>query len=425
MAGPRTQLSTPKKTPYKIWLQSGDWYDYPPRWEGDLVVQFVEGNLRTTEGHQFSKLGKTSEDIGGDFAVSKKEYSEFSSMGDSPLHFSEEHVYGEDPDITNPMAHGITHHYWMPKAVKGNVSEANFWESWETEFAPSSPFVLDGLGTTGISRIIPTSPVFSAASFIGELREGVPKFGIESWKDRTHLARSAGKDYLNYEFGWKPLVSDIKNFARTVRNAHAITKEYEDNSGKLLHRRYDWPTEFETYFEEWTGKYPDPALSLALYRSDHIGRLRSYGKIKRRRWLKAAFTYYLPPVGSNARDLALANHLYGINLTPDTVWELTPWSWAADWVTNIGDIATNISAFATDGLVMPHAYIMEETSLEVKYILDGVAFKSYPGMQTFSQTFKETSKVRRRATPFGFGINSDTFTDRQIAIITALGLSKH
>lgn len=423
MSGPRTQLSQPIETDYAIWLQPGDWYDYPPRWEGKHRIQFIEGNLRYSEGHQFSELGKTSQNIGGDFDVSKKEYGEHSSLGSKPLHFSEEHAYGQ-PDYAPPMAHGITHHYWCPKAIKAEISEANFWYPWDTEFAGSSSFELDGLGTTAISRVIPTSPVFSAAAFVGELREGLPKFGIQSWKDRTHLARSAGKDYLNVQFGWKPLVSDIKGFANTVRNAHAIAAQYEADSGKLLHRRYDWPDEIRTEQFEATGRFPDPFLSFALYRSDHVGRLRTYRKIKRRRWLEAAFTYYLPPVGTTARDLAIANHLYGINLTPDTVWQLTPWSWAADWVTNIGDVAKNISAFATDGLVMPHAYIMEESSLQVEYHLDQVGFKSYPGMQHFSQSFLETTKLRRRATPFGFGLNSDNFTNRQIAILVALGLSR-
>lgn len=424
MAGPKTQLSTPLESIYQIWLQAGDWYDYPPRWEGTQKVQFIEGHLKQSEGHDLRRLGPT-DDVGGDFAVSKKSYSETSTLGADPMHFSEEHVYGEDPDVTDPMAHGITHHYYKPRAVKGDVSEANFWYPWETEFESTSAFELDGLGTTAISRIVPTSPIFNAASFLGELREGLPKFGIQSWKDRTHLARSAGGDYLNYQFGWKPLVSDIKNFANTVKHAHELAARYEAGSGKLIHRRYDWPDEIETYQEEWTGKFPAPNPSFALYRSDHVGRLRSYGKIKRRRWLEADFTYYLPPVGTRARDLAIANHLYGVKLTPDTVWELTPWSWAADWVTNIGDVVKNVSAFSTDGLVMPHAYIMEETSLRVEYTLDQVGFKSYPGMQHFSQTFEETSKVRRRATPFGFGLDSGAFTDRQIAIIAALGLSRH
>jgi hypothetical protein len=110
--------------------------------------------------------------------------------------------------------------------------------------------------------------------------------------------------------------------------------------------------------------------------------------------------------------------------SPETVWELTPWSWAIDWFTNTGDIMKNVHGFLTDGLVMPYAYIMEESSIEREYTLTGVAYRSYPGMQSFRQSFKETIKQRHTATPFGFGFDLSTLNSRQVAIATALGLSK-
>lgn len=420
---PKIQSTGRKTTPLKIWLQPDvDWEDFPPRWDTTSITDYVEGYLKTSEGHQVSKLGESGQDIGGDFEVRKRKYAEYSSLGKDPLHFSAHHEYG-NPYYADPMAKGITHHFYVPRASRADVTDESFLYPWE-DFSPSSATEMDASGTTAISRIIPTNPIAGAAAFLGELREGIPKLGIESWQDRAHRARSAGSDYLNVEFGWKPLVSDIQKFAYVAKNADRIAAKYERESGKLLRRQYKWPNEQTSYFGEYTGEYPQPVLDYGLFRPDHIGRMRIYGNIIHRRWLEATFTYYLPPVGTRARDIAIANKLLGVRLTPDVVWQLTPWSWAADWVTNFGDITKNVSAFMSDGLVMPYAYMMEQKSLRVEYTLDQVGFKSYPGFAHMSQTFEEVIKSRRRATPFGFGFDLDSLTDRQVAIIAALGMSR-
>lgn len=410
-------------TPSLAWNVPGDWYDFvdTPTENWESVTDFIEGELITSSGHQISKLGKTRDDIGGDFMVVKREYSHHSSLGDEPKHFSIHHDYG-NPYYADPMAHGGTHHYFVPHAAVEHVA------SWSSAFdfgvEYSSEFEMDALGTTAVARSIPTNPLFNAAAFIGELREGIPKLGIETWKSRSAVARNAGSDYLNAEFGWKPLVSDIQKFAYVVKNADRIAAQYAADSGKLIKRKYNFPPEEVSSHDEWTGRYPAPLWDYDLFRPDHVGRLRRYRTKRTKRWLKAAFTYYLPPVGTRARDLAIANKLYGIRLTPDVVWQLSPWSWAADWVTNIGDITSNISAFASDGLVMPYAYMMEETTAREEWILDQVAYKSYPGMQNFRQTFTTTAKQRRRATPFGFGFDFGGLTGRQTAILAALSISR-
>jgi hypothetical protein len=405
--------------PSLAWNVPGNWQDYDPTEVWESVVDYLEGDLKVSRGHQISNLGKTG-DVGGPFEVVKRAYEHRSSLGDEPKHFSIHHEFG-NPYYADPMAPGGTHHYFVPHAKQEHVA---FWSDAFEMPEVSTPFQLDGFGTTAISRMIPTNPVAGLASFLGELREGLPKFGVDSWKHRTGRARSAGGDYLNVVFGWKPLVSDIKSFASTARNADRITKKYEAESGKLIHRRYDFPLISEVTYSEHDGKYPSPLWDYDLFRPDHVGVLQHFRRTTIKRWCSAAFTYHLPPVGSTARDLAIANKLYGIRLTPDVAWQLTPWSWAADWVTNFGDIESNVSAFMSDGLVMPYAYIMEESKVENEFQLSQVGYKSYPGMHTFTQKFTTTVKSRRKATPFGFGLKYDDFTSRQLAIIVALGLSK-
>lgn len=402
----------------KIWLQPDiNWPDYDPLWSWDNVDEYWSAAVDYSEGHWGWQALNTTNDIGGDFRVWTREFSEYSSLGTGSMDFSE---YG----IGDPFALGLTHHFLTPRAEKGTVTNTNFFYPWEYT-TPSSQSTLDSEGTTAISRVLPTNPMFNLAAFLGELREGLPRFGLATWKDRASRARGAGSDYLNYQFGWLPLISDIRSFAHMVKNANRVLDQYEKDSGKPIRRRYDWDAEWTPY--SWEGTGYDPANlweSGLIDRSKHIGRRRIDGRIERRKYLEAVFTYYLPPRGTIERDLAMANKLLGWRITPEVLWELTPWSWAADWVTNIGDIAKNVSAFMSDGLVMPYAYVMEEVSLSVTYQLDKVAFKSYPGMTTLRQTFKESVKTRRRATPFGFGFDWSGLTPRQGAILAALGISR-
>lgn len=403
----------------KVWNQPDfKWSNHPPRWTDEITDEYWTSAVEISQGHPVSRLGG-SEDIGGPFRAWSRKYSETSTLG-GPLHFSEW-------AMNEPLADGVTHHYFLPRAEKPVVTSGNFLYPWEYTRQPDLS-EMDRDGTVAISRILPTNPMFGLSAFLGELREGLPKFGVDTWRSRASRARSAGSDYLNAEFGWKPLISDIRKFIHMTRDYESTLRWYVNNSGKTVKRRYDWPVEEERYSGgPWTGYYP-AAIGFGTYAlcdpARHIGIRKIDGVITRRRWLEAAFTYYLPPQGSVAFDAAVANKLLGWRITPDVLWQLTPWSWAADWFGNFSEVAKNVSAFMSDGLVMPYAYMMEENSIEVTYTLSKVAFKSYPGMHTFSQTFSETLKVRRQATPFGFGFDLSGLTPRQTAITVALGLSR-
>jgi hypothetical protein len=290
---------------------------------------------------------------------------------------------------------------------------------------------LDALGATAISRIIPTNPVSDLATQIGETYfDSLPLMpGIASWSERCSIARKAGKEYLNYEFGWKPLVSEVRKLAFAIENSHRILKAYERDSGKLLHRKYEFPVEKtsvvsdESYGET---NRPDPTSFIGnIYTSDHIGHYVHRTTIETRQWFEGTFTFYLPPLSAANGDgyAARAKKLLGIRLTPDVLWELAPWSWAVDWFSNTGDIIHNISAFMADGLEMPYGYMMETKSIISEHQLSGVAFVCYPGQHVFRETLLNEVKTRRTAHPFGFGLSDSDLTPRQIAIMAALGLS--
>lgn len=295
---------------------------------------------------------------------------------------------------------------------------------------PVSELELIARGTKFISQTIPTNPVAGVATFLGELREGLPKIpGRAVWQaqDLADLSRKAGSEYLNVSFGILPMVADVVKMARAVKESEKTISQYVRNSGRHVRRRASLPAVTTTEVTDLGTATTSPPLHSTLYSSGPVGH-QTRTRVTTTKWsFSACYSYYLNPgktsLGRFARSEQIANKLLGTRLTPEVLWELTPWSWAADYVGNIGDVLTNVSALMADSLVIRWAYVMCEQRVTDTYTTTGVSFKGGPS-GPFSQTFETVRKVRRQATPYGFGLDPDGFTARQWAIIGALGMSR-
>jgi hypothetical protein len=298
-------------------------------------------------------------------------------------------------------------------------------------YSQSANSTIESFGTTAIARCKPTNNVADLSVALGELyRERLPS--IARWdqiKYETDKARRAGSEYLKSEFGWMPLLGELRGFINAVNHAGKLLDQYEKDSGKVVRRRYSFPPErTSTVTDLGTG---NPAISISAdwYQLglSPEGKRNRERETYRRRWFSGAFTYHLPrgykSSNAMARYAAKASYLYGAELTPATVWNLAPWSWAVDWFTNFGDVFSNVSDWATDGLVMRYGYIMEHSFIRDTYTYYGKTNLRTPAVPQPVTVVTET-KVRRQANPFGFGVTWEGLTPRQIAITIALGLTK-
>jgi hypothetical protein len=273
---------------------------------------------------------------------------------------------------------------------------------------------LDADGTTAIARTEPTNPAFDLSVFLGELRqEGLPNLPGSALREKTNIARKSGKEYLNVEFGWAPLVRGVRDFANTVNQHDKIIRSYQEGSGKVIQRRYQWPTE-----EASTAQACSHSMTPAVGFFTGGGRSsRSY----RHKWFECEYRYYLPVSGTTNDKIrrygSYARKLLGIELSPEVLWNLSPWSWAADWFANTGDVMHNISAMGHDGLVLRHGYMMCHVG---RTVVDSGSFRG----QYQVRTWTAESKLRRAATPYGFGVLYNGLSAKQKTIIAALGLSR-
>lgn len=146
---------------------------------------------------------------------------------------------------------------------------------------------------------------------------------------------------------------------------------------------------------------------------------------QRKYWFSAAYMTFTHDPGAKSAIDRLESleqdlyRVYGIRITPDVIWNLLPWSWLVDWVTNVGDVVHNVSVLSRGDVIMPYAYAMCTHSISDKWVTEPVQGVCGP----MSQVFTTTHKRRLRASPFGFGQTPADFSARQWAILGALGIT--
>jgi len=388
--------------------------------------------MQTTvsEGHPVSQLGKSGlQDIGGNFETTK----EYVVTQGARTKIRDSYITSFSPSIG--LRDSTEDALLLPRIpLTGQNPVTGRQYPIFPLSAKSSIASLNEKGATAISRCKPTNPPVDAGQALGELfREGLPHLpGHESWKARTEYARSAGKDYLNAQFGWRPLVNDISDFVNTVKNFDTVISQYERDAGKVVRRNYRFPT--ETSSDSWKENTEFSAKAFCYggngVRPDSLaaGEVQVTEETVIDRWFSGAFTYYLPS-GYDSRKqlskLALIADRFGLDPSPDLVWELTPWSWAVDWFSNAGDVISNVSDFATGGLVMRYGYIMEHSIRKRTYTQPRSGFAPQGiSVAAGPVSLVTETKSRRQADPFGFGVSWEGLSTFQASILAALGISR-
>jgi hypothetical protein len=274
----------------------------------------------------------------------------------------------------------------------------------------------------------PTNPNASFGVAIGEILKDrkVPIPGISLWRDRTLRAKQAGSEYLNAVFGWLPLISDMQDTAQSIKAGNMIIENYHNASGSYVSREFVFP-DVESSNETVVAGSDVQGPRLPAFSSGQ-------GVITRRettvlkQWFSGAFTYQAGgSPNSVAKCLGIgsdAEKLFGVSLSPDLIWELTPWSWALDWFSNASNVIHNAQAMVLAGTVMKYGYMMQESIKTITYSMSGSPIRGYPGLVPPPSTIRIITKQRTEANPFGFGIGWEGLSPTQLAITAALGLTR-
>lgn len=288
---------------------------------------------------------------------------------------------------------------------------------------PTQPLAstLYGFGGTAIARTTPTDPSVSVTNIVAQSvgRDAIPKaLGATLWRAKMLDFRSLGKEYLNYQFGWKPFVDDIRAVMHAVINSHEAMKRLRDGSDRKTRVGYKFPNDTSTASAGPTFVYSVDSTITGWGAGTVVGTSTTSTDT----WFKGCFTYHIPfPTNSYAKSEKYADyakHVLGIRPTLEDMWDAAPWSWAVDWAVNVGDVAHNISTIGRDGLTLQYGYIMRHIKLEQSWSCPGGAKSSSCSTRRVAEY-----KVRFPASPYGFGLTYDGLTSTQKAILAAIGTS--
>ncbi len=299
-------------------------------------------------------------------------------------------------------------------------------------------------GAQAISNTIPTKSAASLTQALAELMVDLPKAPIlaassmvKGFSGRNPVRGAAG-DYIGIQFGIMPTVRDVQKICKAIFTASEIVNQFVRDSGLVVRRKYFFDRQTQT--EEKRGVkvyldgYPNYEHNFRAAVRDLGGDLTEYVRsdatlisyVTREISFKGAYLYDLglseDILGKLQTAEKLANKLLGTRLTVSTLYELAPWSWLADWFGNIGTVISNASAFRNDGLVLKYGYLMVNTRAEHIYSVSGVGLPDSPKLLRTS--YVTHRKERFRSTPYGFGVNPESLSGDQWAILASLGLTK-
>lgn len=307
-------------------------------------------------------------------------------------------------------------------------------------FYSPEPFDAAYWGSRAIASCAPSRPAASLLTAIGELkREGLPALPLFNTIKGKGSHGAFGSEYLNSEFGIKPLLRDLRESAGAILALKKLVAQYERDSGKVIRRRFRFPVSRDTIFIGTRTDMPVSPLTnhggIKLWK-DSNGNLLSSVDCRQSETL-STFRYirfsggflYNSVVPDGGRQAILehareALHFLGLELTPKTVWDLQPWTWLLDWQWNIGSLMENLSIFQSDDLVLKYGYIMCEDRLRHSVVAEKTTVTKSGPAGPFAIDYVTKRKLRVKANPYGFSIVPGGFSDRQWNILGALGLTR-
>lgn len=325
-----------------------------------------------------------------------------------------------------------------------NSTNADSWLSDLRSYAPE-----------GFAKARPAQPDFSIVNSLYELREA-PRMLSQSllellqaiakrtgttvsyllrrkkFRDRGVVSR-ASENLLAIELGWIPLYNDIKNFLNAYRNLNRSYKALLKHEGRTLIRRRDL-LKSNPYIAESRNNYGTPYNNQV--RPTFVTQCYSSGGCYTK-WREeaddeiyfiGAFRYYLPRGPRTVRWKAkLRRAMMGGVLSPSVVWNMLPWTWFADYFTNLGHLIESYSPTSVaESCHCDWAYvirkrrntIIQECTTNV-WVAQGKSKTLTIGVKT-----DLIVKSRARVHPFGTASLNPSLSPRQLAIVAALPLSR-
>lgn len=300
---------------------------------------------------------------------------------------------------------------WVPATVDNSFNFTH--DSLST--APSNGAVFAKL----LAKTNPSRPVVDLPVAFAELRE-LPRLVKQTGELITKFAhnREGTKDvagaFLSYQFGWKPLLNDLKGLMDF--QDHFVQREREIRGifqgGGVKRRRT---------IEEVEKLGGDTVFLYTLAGSIYA---RRYWRTSRKIWATTRWVpndWALPPRTDDEIRALARKSVHGLSVSPATLWQGVPWTWLIDWFSSAGDFLeayrNTVPATFERGNVMTH--IRTDTTIHRDPMDDG-----YTSVGGGNAKFFREKKSRRQVSHPTVAASFPFLDTRQVSILGALSVTR-
>lgn len=384
----------------------------------DQTFQYYE-DIEVTEdtfrnpGHTPKKVepGKIV-DSGGDFTHYTIKYTDYVTQN---IHFI---LDGETISVNRAG------HLWLTPPMELLHDGINVTDSIKP---PEMDLDLSGIGPRLWGVLNPTKASVDLGVNIAEVKDfpRLVKGKLDSLKSVVSSVtnpKGLADWILAINFGWKPLVADIRKVIKLYWRMEARIAFLMRNGGKPLYRRTPvWPPNITTE-EIFNYSGPDnqgwmlDEVPLDGDPDSMTDRFKCKCVLIKKEYEAASgiFTYHLGDIPPTPSYLRLK--LTGLIFNESLLWEATPWSWLVDWFSNMGDVISNIESNLKDRVVSLYAYSQRRVVREYKFTCSN-------GFYEVSVTRVFDTKCRAKIDPFGLA-SEVSLSDLQLGILVALGITR-
>lgn len=233
------------------------------------------------------------------------------------------------------------------------------------------------------SEMKPDLTDVSIPNFIVELKDVRKMFDL--WRKSISLAKNLAGAHLNYAFGWKPTVGDLKAALFGVVSLSERLAAFEDPFLGIQHRSKKVLDETVTH----SGSF-SPASNVKCYWR---------GTLTRKTTAHVAYRHLPIKVGVGLRR-AILGHLdrLGFEINPALAWNALPFTFVVDWFLNVGSFLEQ--------------YKLDTLELPIQYVDSYVQYKEELRIESYITKGEDTLSIQGPMIRSGGSATASTFFNR-------------
>lgn len=272
----------------------------------------------------------------------------------------------------------------------------------------------------------------------------------QDWKNKyladmgTHvrgtdrITAAISREWLNANFGWLPFLRSIYDLSQIIGNFRNLVVKFTKLNGRPFRIRKNLVNGDPSEVELSSTSYAPNSISYALpvfpqsfptkyfaatphYSLTEVTRLRQWG-VGKWTYYRPEFDAAQPGFYSAFNKMKQALTLTGLRITPTALYNVIPWTWLLDWVTNVGDYIDELTGIWEDQIVNHYCFVMQSKEVQRRFVVF-LPFHDSPLNLTFTRL--RSSKERGKgSSPFGFDLDVSNLSMRQLSILAAIKTSR-